>query len=73
MESLDSVVPVFASYWWIGLIIVALFLGVRGNIPVWLGIALTGIVLLIFSPYALPSGIKSAIQTLVHAFMNVFR
>jgi hypothetical protein len=73
MESLYSLASFFAAYWWLGLIIVALFLGVRRNIPMWFGIVFSAVVFLFFSTYALPFGLRSAIQSLLHAFLDLFR
>lgn len=73
MESLDSVLYYLAAYWWVGAIVISLALGVRGNIPVWLGIAISIVIFLFFSRYGLPQGVKSAIHTLLQALFDVFR
>ena len=62
-----------AAYWWVGLIVLALILSVRGTIPIWLGIGFSAIMMVFFSNNNISYGVRSVLSSAGHAVMNVFR
>ena len=73
MGTAESLGHLIEAYWWLGAIILALILSVRGNIPVWLGIVFSVCMFLFFSGSGVTYTLRSAVSTAGQAFLNVFR
>jgi threonine/homoserine efflux transporter RhtA len=73
MGSVESMGHLIEAWWWLGPIVLALILSVRGNIPVWLGIAVSGCIFFFFSQSGVSYTIRSALSTAGHAFLGMFR
>jgi len=61
------------DYWWLVLIVIALILSARRNIPMWLGILFSVTMFLFFSNNTASSSIRSALYTTGRAFLGMFR
>jgi len=62
-----------AAYWWLIIVLIALILGVRGTIPIWLGLAIAAIILVSFSNNAISYSLRTVLFSGGQVIMNVFR
>lgn len=70
---MDSLGHIVATYWWLCLIVISLILSVRGNLPIWVGIAFALVMLVFFSNNTIAYAVRTAISNVGRAFLNGLR